>query len=156
MGLHVRPLTLAEANALVTRWHRHHKKCVGHRFSIGVFDDEEVGHGAAIVGRPIGGATEGVSQNHIAEVSRLVTDGTYNACSILYAASARAAKAMGYVWIQTYILQNEPGTSLKASGWEFVRLSHPVGWSNGSRPRNKVVDEGRRKKLYRRYLNVLE
>jgi hypothetical protein len=149
MTLHIEPLTLAQANELVSKWHRHHKKSTGHRFSIGVFDEEGNPHGAAIVGRPVGGSSDGVDQLLIAEVSRLVTDGTYNACSILYAACARAAKAMGYKWIQTFILSSEPGTSLKASGWEFVRLSHPVGWSNGSRPRNEVVDEGRRKQLWR-------
>ena len=154
MKLHARPLTLGEANKLVENWHRHHKKVLSHRFSIGVFDSSGECHGAAIVGRPVGGATEGASQYHIAEVSRLVTDGTPNACSLLYAACARAAKAMGFVFIQTYILASEPGTSLRAAGWEFIRLSHPQGWSNGNRPRGEVPDEGRRKQLFRKHLNA--
>lgn len=151
--LHTRPLTLAEANQLVENWHRHHKKCLSHRFSIGVYDSQGGCHGAAIVGRPVGGGTEGISQLHIAEVSRLVTDGTPNACSLLYGACARAAKAMGFIFIQTYILGSEPGTSLRAAGWKFTRLSHPQGWSNGNRPRDEVPDEGRRKQLYRLMLN---
>jgi hypothetical protein len=53
----------------------------------------------------------------VLEVVRLVTDGTYNACSILYAAAARAGQAMGYERIQTYILDSETGASLRASGW---------------------------------------
>jgi hypothetical protein len=53
----------------------------------------------------------------IAEVSRLATDGCPNACSILYAAAARAAKAMGYMRIITYIFETEPGTSLRGAGW---------------------------------------
>lgn len=149
MKLHIEPLTLAAANEAVSRWHRHHKRVLGHRFSIGVFDEDGVIHGAAIVGRPVGGATEGVGQNLIAEVTRLVTDGSPNACSMLYGAAARAARAMGYRWIQTYILADEPGVSLRASGWAFTRLSHPIGWDNGNRPRNAVVDEGRRKQLWR-------
>ena len=50
-------------------------------------------------------------------VTRLCTDGTKNACSMLYAASARVAEAAGYKRIQTYILETETGGSLKASGW---------------------------------------
>lgn len=149
MKLHIEPLTLAEANALVEKWHRHHKRSQGHRFSIGVFDEDRTPHGAAIVGRPVGGRTEGTDQLLIAEVVRLVTDGTPNACSMLYAASARAAKAMGFAWIQTYILAREPGISLRASGWKFIRQSRAIGWDNGNRPRNEVVDGGRPKQLWR-------
>ena len=41
------------------------------------------------------------------EVNRLCTDGTRNACSFLYGAAARVAKAMGYHKIITYILDTE-------------------------------------------------
>jgi hypothetical protein len=51
------------------------------------------------------------------EVARLVSDGTDNVCSMLYAACTRAAAAMGYAKIQTYILDSEPGISLKGAGW---------------------------------------
>ena len=51
------------------------------------------------------------------EVTRLATDGSPNACSFLYGAAARAAVALGYDKIQTYILDSEPGTSLLAAGW---------------------------------------
>lgn len=67
------------------------------------------------------------------EVSRLVTDGTRNACSILYAAAARAADAMGFVKIQTYILADEPGTSLLASGWEPEAITRGGDWNGTSR-----------------------
>ncbi len=113
--LHVIPLELTEANALVAQWHRHHKPAQGHRFSIGVIDDAGDLHGAAIVGRPV--ARLAGSPRDVLEVVRLVSDGTYNACSILYAAAARAGLAMGYRRIQTYILDDEPGTTLRASGW---------------------------------------
>lgn len=33
--MRVVPLTLKQANKLVAELHRHHKPCVGHRFSIG-------------------------------------------------------------------------------------------------------------------------
>lgn len=109
------PLELAEANALVAQWHRHHQPCQGHRFSLGVIDGDGNLHGAAIVGRPV--ARLAGSPRDVLEVVRLVTDGTENCCSVLYAAAARAGHAMGYQRIQTYILDTERGTSLRAAGW---------------------------------------
>jgi hypothetical protein len=86
------PLTLAQANALIASLHRHHKPVVGHRFTIGAETADGRVVGAAVVGRPVAHKTE---QYRIAEVTRLVTDGTRNACSLLYGATARAAEAMG-------------------------------------------------------------
>ncbi|MEV0443999.1 XF1762 family protein [Streptomyces spectabilis] len=130
--LHVRPLTLREGNELVSAWHRHHKPVQGHRFSLGVFDEEGVPHGAAIVGRP---TSRGVHPYAVAEVTRLVTDGTRNACSMLYAAVARAAAGMGFERVQTYILASEYGTSLRASGWQLDGHTSGRSWSCPSRPR---------------------
>lgn len=131
-GLYVVPLTLKQANEMVSLWHRHHVKVVGHRFSIGVVDDDGAPHGAAIVGRPVARA---VDAYHVAEVTRLVTDGTKNTCSMLYAAAARAAQALGFERIQTYILESEPGTSLKASGWTIDGEVVGRSWTTPSRPR---------------------
>lgn len=105
----------------------------GHRFSIGCYDDDGICHGAAIVGRPVARKTD---QFAVAEVTRLVTDGTANACSALYAAAARAAQAMGFTRIQTFILESEPGTSLKAAGWELDGLGGGGSWSVPRGPRN--------------------
>lgn len=116
MSLKIVPLELPEANRLVHLWHRHHRPALNHRFSIGVVDtgrNELVG--AAIIGRPV---ARGVNHKTTVEVTRLVTDGTKNACSILYAAAARIARELGYVKIQTYILDSERGVSLHAAGWE--------------------------------------
>lgn len=130
MTLRLRPLTLAQANELVTRLHRHHKKIQGHRFSIGV-ESDGVLVGAVIVGRPVSASFD---QNNVAEVTRLVTDGTKNACSSLYSAAARAAQAMGYDRIQTYILEDEPGTSLRASGWSLDYVTRDPAGKWHSRP----------------------
>lgn len=109
------PLSLREANAFVEQLHRHHKPTRGHRFSIGCMDDDGVLHGVVIIGRPV--ARLSGSMHDVAEVTRLCTDGYANACSFLYASAARACKEMGYLKIQTYILDSETGVSLKASGW---------------------------------------
>jgi hypothetical protein len=142
--LRIIPLTLAQANNLVRRIHRHHKPCVGHRFSIGVADQTGVLRGAAIVGRAV---ARKVDQNLILEVSRLVTDGTSNACSVLYSACARVAKEMGYIKIQTYILESEPGTSLKASGWISEGASGGGDWNcnqRKNRRRDQPMDQKQR------------
>ena len=118
----IKPLELKQANEFVLLHHRHHKPVVGHRFSIGCIGEDGVLHGACIVGRPVARL---IDHTEVLEVTRLVTDGTRNACSILYGAAARAGKAMGYRKIQTYILEDELGTSLLASGWACM------GWSPG-------------------------
>jgi hypothetical protein len=60
------------------------------RWSIGAFDgDTGEFVGAAMVGRPVARTTP---QYDVAEVSRLVTNGHRNGCSILYAACARTAR----------------------------------------------------------------
>jgi hypothetical protein len=113
--LRVVPLELKEANALVAMLHRHHKPCQGHRFSIGVIDETNSVRGAVIVGRPV---ARMVNSKQVLEVTRLVTDGTKNACSMLYSAAARVGRSLGYKKIQTYILAGEEsGISLLASGW---------------------------------------
>lgn len=128
---HVR-IKLSEANEFVARLHRHHKPVVGHLFSIGaVLGDELVG--VAIVGRPVARMRDdGVT----AEVTRLCTDGTRNACSFLYGASARAAFALGFQRIGTYILATESGGTLKAAGWRLIGETKGGSWSRPSRERS--------------------
>jgi hypothetical protein len=113
--LRVIPITLAEANTLVSNWHRHHKPLAQSKFCIGVcVQDDGRLCGAAIVGRPVARLLD---DGLTLEVNRCVTDGTPNACSALYGAVARSAKAQGYCRVYTYTRVDEPGTSIKASGW---------------------------------------
>lgn len=127
---HVR-IDLAEANAFVEQHHRHHKPVVGHLFSLGaVFGDKIVG--VVIVGRPVSRFRD---DGMTAEVTRLCTDGNKNACSFLYGAAAKAAFALGFKRIGTYILASEPGTSLTACGWRLVAETPGRSWSVPSRPR---------------------
>lgn len=58
-----------------------------------------------------------------------------NAASFLYGAAARAAFALGYSRIGTYILASEPGSSLKAVGWRLIGRVQGRSWSCPSRPR---------------------
>lgn len=109
----IKPISLKQANDYVISNHRHHDKVQGHKFSISVWDDDRL-CGVAIVGHP---QSRRIDNENTLEVLRLCTDGTYNACSILYSRCARIGKDMGYKKIITYILESESGTSLKASGW---------------------------------------
>ena len=131
MGIQVVPCELDEANAFVSQHHRHHRPVAGHKFSIAAAKDEEV-CGVAIIGRPV---ARMLQDGYTLEVTRLATDGTRNVCSLLYAAAWRATRAMGYRRLVTYILDSEPGVSLRAAGWKCVGEAGGGSWSRGSRPR---------------------
>jgi hypothetical protein len=136
--LRVVPVTLEQAREFVSRLHRHHPAPVGHRFSVGAWDVEACRLvGVAVVGRPV---ARMLDQRRMVEVTRLCTDGTANACSLLYGAAARAAGALGYFCAITYTLSREDGASLRASGW-WGEADATAGnsWSVPSRPR--VVNE---------------
>ena len=72
--LDIVPVSLAEANAFVERYHRHHRPVVGHKFSIGATDGEKI-VGVAIVGRPV---SRYLDDGMTLEVTRCCTDGTRN------------------------------------------------------------------------------
>lgn len=110
----VKPCSLKEANEFVTNYHRHHKASTGHKFSIKVVDEHNNTVGVAICGRPV---SRHLDNGEILEINRVCTDGTPNACSMLYGACARIAKNMGYRKLITYILVSENGASLKASNF---------------------------------------
>jgi len=139
------PISLAEANAFVEQHHRHHKPVVGHKFSIGAALGDEI-VGAVIVGRPVSRMRD---DGDTLEVTRLCTDGTRNACSFLYGAAARAAFALGYRRIGTYILSSEPGSSLSAAGWRCLGERGGGSWDRDSRPRVDLHPT-QRKLLYER------
>jgi len=90
--------------------------------------------GVAICGRPV---SRRLDDGKTLEVNRLCTDGTANACSILYGAAFRAAIAMGYTKVITYILQSEPGTSLKAAGYTNEGIAGGLEWNGRSAPKDK-------------------
>lgn len=134
MSLSLRPISLREANEYVRENHRHHGPTTGHKFSIAVEDEDGNLRGVAIAGRPV---ARKLDNGRRLEVLRVCTDGSPNACSMLYSAVRRAAIAMGYrpEDVFTYILEDESGHSLKATGWVQVASSPGGSWSKPSRPR---------------------
>jgi hypothetical protein len=129
--LTVVPCTLSEAHAFVKQHHRHHKPSPGGLFAISVSDGETI-RGVATVGRPV---ARNADDGWTAEVTRVATDGCPNACSALYGAAWRAAKAMGFKRMITYTLDSEPGTSLMAAGWKAIGQVGGGSWSRENRPR---------------------
>jgi len=138
----VAPTTIAKANAFVAAHHRHNKPVRGARFAISALLDGEL-VGVAIVGRPV---SRVLDDGLTAEVTRCCTDGVKRAldnghtvpiCSMLYAASWRAWCAMGGRKLVTYTLAVEPGSSLRAAGWQIVGevKQEPNGWSRRARER---------------------
>lgn len=133
--MEIRPISLKEANRYIIENHRHHDKVQGHKFSEGAFVDGKL-VGVAVVGRPV---SRHLDDGLSLEVTRLCTDGTKNACSILYGRCARIAKEMGYKRIYTYILASESGASLRASGWRMDLDGAGGGeWNCQSRPRETI------------------
>jgi hypothetical protein len=121
-------------------WHRHHGPPAGCKFCIGVADDQDVLRGVVIVGRPVARLLD---DGLTLEVTRTATDGTRNACSLLYAAAWRASKALGYRRLVTYTQRGETGASLRAAGWRVIAQRPPhAGWDRPSRPRQLRGTEG--------------
>ncbi|MGX6605592.1 XF1762 family protein [Micromonosporaceae bacterium Da 78-11] len=133
--LRIVPVSRDQAFDFITAWHRHHAPPQGFKFAVGVAL-AEILVGVATVGRPVARFfDDGMSL----EVTRLATDGTSHACSALYAACWRAAKAIGYRRILTYTQEGESGSSLRAAGWiHAATRSARSGWDTPTRRRDNA------------------
>lgn len=132
------PMELKDAQNFINAHHIHHQASHRDKFRIAASDGKNI-IGVIQVGRPISRA---LYDGHTLEVLRLCTTGEKDVCSFLYSRAARIAKEMGYTKIITYILESEPGTSLRASGWKLE--ADGVGgsdWNVPSRPREVVASQ---------------
>jgi hypothetical protein len=133
----VRPCGITIARIGVARWHRRQPRVIG-----GLVAFEAVGAdgwpvGVAIVGRPV---SRHLQARGLVEVTRVATDETRNACSMLYGACARWARKHN-VTIFTDTHADEGGASLRGAGWVVVSMRAAVkgkGWS--SRPGRAATD----------------
>lgn len=124
------PVTLRQANAFVAEHHRHSKPVRGWKFGVGLVDRHGVLRGVALAGRPVARALD---DGRTVEVNRTCTDGSRNANSMLYGATWRAAKAMGYLRAYTYTQHDESGASLRAAGWvRDAELEARGSWAESS------------------------
>lgn len=134
--LQIVPCDIDEANDFVEQVHRNHGPLPGAKYALAVADETEKVRGVALVGRPCRLLQDGWTL----EVTRVATDGCKNACSALYSAAWRAARAMGYKRMVTYIGAEETGTSVTAAwgnlpGFKVIAECGGGSWSRKSRPR---------------------
>lgn len=143
-GLKLRPVTVKSAQAYVHEHHRHLRRIQGGLFAVGVEAEKRL-VGVGIAGNP---ARVWQGTGRVA-ITRVATDGTPNACSMIYGALSRAAKALGYLEIWTYTLESEPGVSLRAAGFVDMGMSAGGTHSRPNRQRNPPVEGGRKRRWMR-------
>lgn len=144
--MEIRPITFRDASEFINKYHRHHRATVGCKFCLALYDDEKL-VGVAVCGRPV---SRVLDDGRTCEINRLCTDGTKNACSMLYGACCRVAKGMGYLRVVTYILESENGASLKASNFVCEGRAGGTHWTG---KRNTGVDTP--KELKTRWVKTL-
>ena len=132
MGLGLVPCTISDALAFIGQHHRHHAPSPSGLWAVAAAEGDEI-VGVALVGRPVARMSQ---DGWTAEVIRLcVLEGHPNACSMLYAACWRAARALGWRRLITYTLPEEGGASLRAAGWRCLGEAGGGSWSRTNRPR---------------------
>lgn len=129
------PIGLREANAFVGIEHRHNQPVRGYKFALAAYMGGGKMVGVVIVGRTIAAGLHGPLR---AEVTRLATDGTFNACSFLYQKAKRVVQAMGYVSLKTYTRTDESGASLRAIGACCEAEIKARSWAKSNRKRTRI------------------
>jgi hypothetical protein len=148
------PINRDDARSFIGMHHRHHGVPVGWLWLHGVKSQGRL-WGVAVVGRPVARAlNDGLS----VEVTRVCTlphvgvvgsDGAWHAApfnAMLYRASERTAKALGYARGLTYLLASEwdrfdergkriGGAGVRAAGWRELWRVPGRSWDCPSRPR---------------------
>lgn len=137
--LRLKPIFRSDARLFVAKYHSHNRPPCTSIFQIGA----EVG--GELVGVVIGALplARTLMDGYTLEITRVATTRYPNACSKLYAAAVRAARALGYRRCLTYTLASEQGTALRATGWsaeEELREHNVHGWENRGGARQRTVN----------------
>lgn len=132
--LHHGPITLNDANAFVGIEHRHCGRVVGMKFALAAYLRGRL-VGVVIVARTTSRALHTPLR---AEITRLATDGTSNACSFLYQRAKRVVQAMGYTSLKTYTRTDESGASLRAIGACCEAEIKARSWAKSSKKRRRT------------------
>lgn len=145
MTIELAPCTVKAARAKVREWHRHLEEVQGGLFAVACASNGEC-VGVAVAGNP-SRVWQGTGR---LVISRVATPGHENACSMLYGALCRAAKALGYREAWTYTLPQEPGTSLKAAGFMDTGLTDGGEHDRPSRHRRPAKNNAPKRRWLRR------
>lgn len=132
------PITFRSACDFITKLHRHHPKPQGCKFALAAMDGEKM-VAVATAGRPVARKSD---DGLTAEITRVCSDGTRNACSFIYGAMRRVLQAMGYQRILTFTLKSESGESLRGAGFEVTGETSGRSWSVPSRQRETKHELG--------------
>lgn len=138
--------TVKEAIRIVGLWHRHLPILRAGLFAVQIVDDGGECLGVGVCGNP---ARNWQNTGRVV-ITRVATDGSENACSAIYGALCRAAKALGYREAWTYTLPEEPGTSLRAAGFMDMGLTRGGEWDRPSRARKSAVRAEPKRRWLRR------
>lgn len=131
--LEIIPVDFKTVCEFIKKYHRHHQPPQGYKFLLGIKDIQRNKLvGVAVIGRPV---ARMLDDGWTLEITRLCTDGTYNACSKLLGTACRIAKILGYKKVITYTLPEEGGASLRAAGFNLTGICHGRSWNTPSRPR---------------------
>lgn len=131
----IRPISIKDADAFVSKNHRHNKAAANGKFAIGCYIVLGVTSGIWYyqIGVGIGGRPRSrhLDNGLTFEIYRVCTNGHRNATSLIYSKMKKIAQLMGYLKIITYSLQDESGSSLKAIGAIIEkRVEHNKQWND--------------------------
>lgn len=134
--MEIRPITIKAAIPFVAAVHRRLPRLQGAMWAV------QVREGGVTVGVAcVGYAARVWNADDVLTVLRVaVLPGHPNACSMLYGAAARMARAQGARSLCTYTHLDEHGSSLHASGWVPDVLTAGGEWSRERRHRAAAVD----------------
>ena len=158
MSIEIAPCTVKAATKKVREWHRHLKDIQGGLFAAQCVDAEGRCVAVAVAGNPARvwqkQAKLVISRVAAEEGLPRVTDShgeehASPACTMLYGALCRAAKALGYREVWTYTLPEESGKSLKAAGFIDMGLTDGGEHSRPSRLRKPAVRSDRKRRWLR-------
>ena len=138
------PVTFRFAKSFIQSRHRHNPNVVGCKFAIACTDEDDV-VGVAVCGRPV---SRYLDDGQTLEINRVCTDGTKNACSMLYGACCRIAREMGYARVITYTLESEDGASVKASNFICDGKAGGTHWT-GERDRGQDIPHEMKVRWYK-------
>jgi hypothetical protein len=136
-ALAVRPITQRVARAWIAAHHSHLPPPVGWLMGVAVHERGRLCC-LAVLERPARLLQDGTT----ACVSRVCSDRTPHAASMALAAVTRAALALGYRRLVSYMLAGQRGTSYRAAGWRITGVTLGGEWSRPSRVRGAARQPG--------------
>ena len=143
-GLRIVDLKRKPAQAFIRQHHRHCPPPPGDKYRCGVMNGHDL-VGVAMAGRQVArmiDATEVLEVNRVCVNASINANLSEHACSMLYGSCYRFAKRQGFRKLVTYTLQDEPGTSLIAAGFELDGTTSGGSWSRTRRHRTDKSPTG--------------